>query len=72
MPIAGAQVRIRPDPETPYNRGLSKSASSDQNGHFRINDLVPGKYRVTAKLQIAAEDAPVVASEPKFVVLGGA
>lgn len=69
-PVAGAQVRIRPDPETPYNCRLSKSVSTDQNGHFSINDVIPGRYRVVAKLPTESEDAPTVASEPKVITLG--
>jgi len=68
--VAGAKVQARPDPETPYNRMLSKSADTDQNGHFSISNLAPGKYRVVANLKSGAEDVPAVASEPKVVELG--
>ena len=69
-PVAGAQVRAKPDPETPYNRIRSTSASTDQNGHFIFNNLPPGKYWVTAKLPSATSETPGATSEPKIVTLG--
>jgi protocatechuate 3,4-dioxygenase beta subunit len=69
-PSAGAQVRLKPDPETPYNRIRSTSASTDQNGRFIFNNLPPGKYRITAKLPSASSEAPATTSEPKIVTLG--
>ena len=58
-PVAGAQVRVKPDPETPYNRIRSTSASTDQNGHFLFNTLPPGKYRIAAKVPSASSESPV-------------
>ena len=69
-PVAGAQIRVKPDPETPDNRIRSTSASTDQNGHFIFNTLPPGKYRITAKLPSASSEAPATTSEPKIVTLG--
>jgi hypothetical protein len=69
-PAAGAQVRVKPEPETPYNRIRSTTASTDQNGHFTFSTLPPGKYRVTAKLPSVSAEAPATASEPKIVTLG--
>jgi hypothetical protein len=69
-PVAGAQVRVRPDPETPYNRIRSTSASTDQNGNFKFSALPPGKYRITAKLPSVSAETPATASEPKVVTLG--
>jgi protocatechuate 3,4-dioxygenase beta subunit len=69
-PVAGAQVRVKPDPETLYNRMRSTSASTDQNGHFTFNTLPPGKYRITAKLPSASSGTPATTSEPKTVTLG--
>ncbi len=67
-PVAGAKVRARPDPETSYNRMLVKTTETDQNGHFRLIDIAPGKYRVVAKEQ-NAEDTPSLPSKPKVVEL---
>jgi len=69
-PLAGAQVRVKPDPETPYNRIRSTSATTDQNGHFIFNNLPPGKYRITAKLPSVSSEVPATTSEPKIVTLG--
>ncbi len=69
-PAVGAQVRVKPDPETPYNRQRSNHTSTDQNGHFIFNALPPGQYRVTARLRSAAAAAPVAISDPKIVTLG--
>jgi protocatechuate 3,4-dioxygenase beta subunit len=68
-PVAGAQVRVKPDPETPYNRIRSTSASTDQNGRFTFSTLPPGKYRVTAKLPSGPSQSAEASSEPKTVTL---
>jgi protocatechuate 3,4-dioxygenase beta subunit len=70
QPVAGAQVRARPEPETVYNEMRSARASTDQNGHFTFDPLAPGKYQVTAKLPSALSEAPAGTSEPKTVTLG--
>jgi protocatechuate 3,4-dioxygenase beta subunit len=69
-PVAGAQVRVKPDPETPYNRIRSTSASTDQNGHFSFNTLPPGKYRIIAKMPSTSSETPDTSSEAKTVTLG--
>jgi uncharacterized GH25 family protein len=69
-PVAGAQVRAKPDPETLYNRIRSTSASTDQNGHFTFSTLPPGKYQITAKLPSGSSEAPGTTSESKTVTLG--
>ena len=69
-PVAGAQVRVKPDPETPCNRIRSTSASTDQNGHFLFNTLPPGKYRIAAKVPSASSESPETSSEAKTVTLG--
>jgi protocatechuate 3,4-dioxygenase beta subunit len=69
-PVAGAQVRVKPEPETTYNRIRSTSTTTDQNGHFIFKTLPPGKYRVVAKLPSASSETPETASEPKTVTLG--
>lgn len=69
-PVAAAQVRARPDPETAFNRTRSKTTITDQNGHFTLTSLAAGKYRVIAKLPAASADIPSVTSEPTAVTLG--
>ena len=70
QPIAGAQVRLKLDPETPYNRSRSHSANTDQNGHFTFDSLPPGKYRLVAKLPSATPEVPAIKSDPQIVTLG--
>jgi protocatechuate 3,4-dioxygenase beta subunit len=69
-PVAGASVRARPEPETPYNRMRSRGAETDQNGHFSLDTLPPGKYKVIAKLPSASPEVPALSSEAKVVMLG--
>lgn len=45
-------ANLRPDPETLYNESRNPEATTDQNGHFSITNLEPGKYRVTAKFSV--------------------
>jgi hypothetical protein len=66
----GARVWARPEPETPYNRMLSKRTSTDQNGHYVFPTLAPGKYRVIAKLPAASSSEPAITSETKVITLG--
>ncbi len=47
--VAGAHVRVVPDPETPYNSFRVRSLRTDQTGHFSFVGLAPGTYRVLAK-----------------------
>jgi hypothetical protein len=67
-PMIGVRVRITPDPETRYNRFRSRTAKTDQGGHFSFIGLAPGKYRVIAKATgPVTENA--VSSDPKSVSL---
>jgi hypothetical protein len=66
--MIGAHVRISPDPETPYNRFRSRSAATDQTGHFLIAGLAPGKYRVSARSTASPGSAPLK-SDPQIVTL---
>jgi protocatechuate 3,4-dioxygenase beta subunit len=68
--VAGARVRIRRDPETPYNRRLSQTVRTDQAGHFVITGMPPGKYRVVARLASFTRDVPLK-SGPQSVTLAG-
>jgi len=67
-PAVAAQVRVRPEPETAYNRERARSASTDQNGHFSISNLAPGKYQVTGKIPADA-GVPAATSDPLTVTL---
>ncbi len=69
-PAGGARVWARPEPETPYNRMLSKRTSTDQNGHYVFPTLAPGKYRVIAKVPAASSSEPAIPSETKVITLG--
>ena len=66
--VIGARVRITPDPETPYIRFRSRSTRTDQNGHYSITGLAPGKYRVIAKSP-ASEGSDSLKSDPQSVTL---
>jgi hypothetical protein len=70
QPVVGAQIKLRIDPESEYNRDHSKQAITDQNGHFIIKDLPPGKYKVTARIPSPEEGVPPVKSDPVAVTLG--
>jgi len=70
QPLAGVQVKARPDPPNELNRFPWYQASTDQNGHFIIKDLPPGKYKVTARIPSPGEDAPAIKSDPVAVTLG--
>jgi protocatechuate 3,4-dioxygenase beta subunit len=67
--LAGVQVRVRPDPPTEFNRFPWHQASTDQNGHYVLKDVPPGKYNVIAKIP-ASGDAPSIKAEPVAVTLG--
>ena len=47
-PAYTAQVIIFPEPANPNNTGLYLGASADEDGHFVIDSVVPGRYRVVA------------------------
>jgi hypothetical protein len=67
-PMIGARVRITPDPETRYNRLRTRTANTDQSGHFSFIGIAPGQYRVIAKVP-GPDQEDVVASDPKSVSL---
>lgn len=67
-PLAGARVRIKPDPETPYIQFRSRSTTTDQTGHFSVTGLAPGKYRVIAKSPVSLGSDPLK-SDPQTVTL---
>jgi hypothetical protein len=68
-PVMGSHVRVAGDPETPYNRFRSDTVSTDQMGHFVINGIAPGKYRVIADSPPPSDGAPAPSSDPQTVTL---
>jgi hypothetical protein len=49
-PAPGAYVRLEPTQENPNRGDLFKGASADQNGSFIITSIVPGTYKLKARL----------------------
>jgi hypothetical protein len=68
--VAGAHVRVVPEPETPYNRSRVRTLKTDQTGHFSFIGLAPGTYRVLARYGGGA-GSRVLKSEPQTVTLSG-
>lgn len=68
--LAGVQLRVRVDPETDFNRLRSRQAATDQNGHFVLKDIPPGKYKVSAKMPSSDIGAPAIKSDPVAITLG--
>ena len=66
--VAGARVRVAPEPETPYNRHRSQIVKTDQAGHFAVIGLAPGKYQVAARGPSSAEGT-VPKSDARTVTL---
>lgn len=60
QPFPGATVAIVPDPPHRSERRLYKSTSSDQNGHFLLQGLSPGDYKVFGweKIEAGAYASP--------------
>lgn len=69
-PVVGAHIRLRPEPETPYNEMRGTAGTSDQNGQFTIPTVPPGKYKVVAKLPSGTPEVPSLSSEPQIITLG--
>lgn len=67
-PVAGARVRIVPDPETVYNRMRRRDTTTDQDGQFLFLGVAPGRYRVTARSP-AVPGGEGAAAEPQAVTL---
>jgi protocatechuate 3,4-dioxygenase beta subunit len=47
-PAPGSVVRLAPEHASAYRPDLSRTATTDQRGHFIIKDVVPGRYRAVA------------------------
>lgn len=60
QPFQGATVAIVPDPPHRGERRLYKSTTTDQNGHFVLQGLAPGDYKVFAfeKIESGAYTSP--------------
>jgi hypothetical protein len=67
QPLMGAQVKIVPDPMTDYNEIRMNSTSTDQNGHYVLSNVPPGKYKVSAKLASPAPGSAPIKSDPVAV-----
>lgn len=70
QPMAGVLVSARVDPETDFNRFRSRQSATDQNGHFVLKDVPPGKYKVSAKMSSSGTNAQAIKSEPVEVSVG--
>jgi len=68
-PLAGVQVRARVEPETEYNQFRLRQDATDQNGHYVIKDIPPGKYKIVAKIPASGGDT-ATKSDPVAVILG--
>jgi protocatechuate 3,4-dioxygenase beta subunit len=66
--VIGAQVRVAPDPVTPYNRLRLNRTITDQLGNFSLTGLAPGKYRVSARIP-ASSGSSSYNSDPQPVTL---
>jgi protocatechuate 3,4-dioxygenase beta subunit len=73
-PIAGATVRLTPDPANQNRKDLYRGASTGKDGHFIIKNVVPGSYRAVA-VDIEGDaindddDAPPNISAPVSIVV---
>ena len=67
-PVIGARVRIVPDTLTQYNRFRIYRASTDQLGHFSVNEIAPGKYKFTAK-PMESSETNLYKSDPQAITL---
>jgi hypothetical protein len=65
QPFQGATVAIVPDPPHRGERRLFKSTTTDQNGHFTLQGLSPGDYKVFAWEKID----PGAFTSPEFLQL---
>lgn len=70
QPLVGVQVKAMVDPPNDYNYGRFRATTTDQNGHFVLKDIPPGKYKVSAKMPSAGGSAPAIKSDPVALILG--
>lgn len=69
QPLVGARVKLSPDPMTDYNDMRTDSTNTDQNGHYVLSNVPPGRYRVTARLAVSGAEAAPMRSEPVAVTV---
>jgi protocatechuate 3,4-dioxygenase beta subunit len=55
QPFQGATVVLAPDPPNRSQKRLFKSTASDANGHFQLQGIAPGDYKVFAWEKIEEE-----------------
>src|SRR5271166_4177105 len=53
QPLTGVYIEATADPQTDYNRSRFCENVTDQNGHFVLKNVPPGKYKVSAKMPSA-------------------
>ncbi len=70
QPLAGVQVKARVDPPNDYNYSRFRATATDQNGHFVLKDIPPGKYKVSAKMPSAGGGPAAIKSDPVVLTLG--
>jgi 5-hydroxyisourate hydrolase-like protein (transthyretin family) len=70
QPLAGVRLLAKPEPESDYNPFRSRQGVTDQNGHFVLKDVPPGKYKVTAKMPSTGASAQAIKSDPVSVSVG--
>jgi protocatechuate 3,4-dioxygenase beta subunit len=70
QPLAGVQVKARVDPPSDYNFSRFRATTSDQNGHYVLKDVPPGKYKVTAKIASTGPGSTPVKSDPVAMSVG--
>ena len=70
QPLAGVLVKARADPTTDYNYMRSRTATTDQHGHYVLKDLPPGKYKVGVKIALTGPGSSPIKSDPVAVGVG--
>lgn len=70
QPLAGVHVKANLDPQTDFNRFRSRENVTDQNGHYVLKDIPPGKYKVSARMPSSGGSAQAIKSDPVVVTLG--
>ncbi len=69
QPLSGVQVKAMVDPSSDYNFSRFRATTTDQNGHFVLKDIPPGKYKVSAKLPSSDGSTSATKSDPVTVNL---
>lgn len=69
QPLTGVQVKARVDPPSDYNYSRFRATTTDQNGHFVLKDIPPGKYKVSAKMPSSGGSTSAIKSDPVTINL---